>query len=92
MLCQDRLKTNLLRLFAHPENSEWFYVISVFTFEVKIVAEQKQAHIGDNFLVFICIHCPQLFDCPLPCHSSGVTAGRHKIRWIFLLSTISSHL
>jgi len=25
---QDRLETNLLQLFEHPENSEWFSVIS----------------------------------------------------------------
>jgi len=29
MLYQDILKTNLLQLFAHPKNSEWFSVISV---------------------------------------------------------------
>jgi len=40
---QYRLETNLLQLFAHPEKSEWFDVISVIMFEVNIVAEQKQA-------------------------------------------------
>jgi len=25
---QDRLKTNLLQLFAQPENAEWFSIIS----------------------------------------------------------------
>ena len=40
---QDRIETFLLKLCAHPENSEWFSVISVIIFEVKIVAEEKQA-------------------------------------------------
>jgi len=40
---QDRIETDLLKLFAHPENSGWFSVISVIMFEVNIVAEQKQA-------------------------------------------------
>ena len=40
---QDRIETVLLKLCAHPENSEWFSVIYVIVFEVKIVAEQKQA-------------------------------------------------
>jgi len=43
MVHQDRLETNLLQLFAHPETSEWFSMISVFIFEVAIVAERKQA-------------------------------------------------
>jgi len=40
---QDRIETVLLKLCAHPENSEWFSVMSVIVFEVKIVAGQKQA-------------------------------------------------
>jgi len=40
---QDRIETDLLKLCAHPENSEWFTVISVILFKVNIVAEQKQA-------------------------------------------------
>jgi len=43
MVCQYRIKINLLQLFAHPENSEGFSIISVIIFEVKIVARQKQA-------------------------------------------------
>jgi len=39
---QDRLETNLLQLSRHPENSEWFSIISVIIFEVNIVDEQKQ--------------------------------------------------
>jgi len=41
--CQDRFEKNLLELFAHPENTECFSIISVITFEVNIVAEQKKA-------------------------------------------------
>jgi len=36
------IATNLLQLFMHPENSQWFSTIFVI-FEVNIVAEQKQA-------------------------------------------------
>jgi len=42
MVYQYPLKTNLLQLFARPENSEWFSIISVIIFDVNIVAEQKQ--------------------------------------------------
>jgi len=37
MVDQDRLKTNLLQLFAHPESSGWFSIISVIICEVNIV-------------------------------------------------------
>jgi len=40
---QDRIETVLLKLCAHPENSEWFSVISVTVFEIKIVVEYTQA-------------------------------------------------
>jgi len=43
MVYQDRLETNLLQLFAHPKNLEWFSIIFVIIFEVHIVTEQKQA-------------------------------------------------
>jgi len=33
MVYQDRLETNLLQLFTHPENSEWFYIISVVIYD-----------------------------------------------------------
>ena len=39
---QDRPEINLLQLFGHPENSEWFSIIYVILFEVNIVDEQKQ--------------------------------------------------
>jgi len=29
MFYQDVLETNLLQLFVHPENSEWYSIISV---------------------------------------------------------------
>jgi len=36
---------NVLQLFVHTENSEWFSTISVIIFEVNIIAaEQKQAY------------------------------------------------
>jgi len=43
MVYQDRIEAKLLQLFTHPENSEWFSITSDITFEVKIVAEEKQA-------------------------------------------------
>jgi len=42
MVYKDRVETKLLQLFAHPENSEWFSIISYIIFEVIIVAEEKQ--------------------------------------------------
>jgi len=42
MVYQYRLETNLLQLFVHPENSEWFSIISVIIFEINIFFEQKQ--------------------------------------------------
>jgi len=39
---QDRLETNLLKLFTHPENSEWFSIISAIISKVNIADEQKQ--------------------------------------------------
>jgi len=44
MVCHDRIETNLLQLFKHPENSQWFSIIYVIIFEINIVAEQKQAY------------------------------------------------
>jgi len=43
MVYQYRIETNLLQLFAHPENSESFSIISDITFEVNIVAKRKHA-------------------------------------------------
>jgi len=42
MVYQDRLETNLLQLFGHPENSECLPIISIIIFGVNIVDEQKQ--------------------------------------------------
>jgi len=41
MLYQDRLETNLLQLFAQPENSQWFSIFCVIICEGSTVAEQK---------------------------------------------------
>jgi len=49
---QSRIETDLLKLCAHPENSEWFSVISVVICEVEIVAEQKQTWLAMIFLFF----------------------------------------
>jgi len=42
MVYKVRLETNLLRVFAHPENSEGFSIIFAIIFEVNIVAGQKK--------------------------------------------------
>ena len=61
---KDRLETNLLQLFVHPQNSEWFSIISAIIFEVNVVAAQKQASLVTICLFFTSFHCPQLFYCP----------------------------
>jgi len=43
MVYQDRHETNVLQLFAHPENSEGFSIISVIIVKVKFVAEDANA-------------------------------------------------
>jgi len=43
MICQDRLETDLLQLFAHTYSWEWFPIIAVISFEVNIVAEHVNA-------------------------------------------------
>jgi len=43
MVYQVQFQTNLLKLFAHPENSECFFTISGIIFEVNVVPEQRQA-------------------------------------------------
>jgi len=49
MVHQDRLETNLLQLFRHPEISVWFSKISVIIFEVNIIDEQKQTQLVTIF-------------------------------------------
>jgi len=39
---RDRLLTNLLQLFAHSQDSEWFSTIFAIIFEDDIVAEQRK--------------------------------------------------
>jgi len=43
MIYEDRLERNLLQLFAHTRNSEWFSIITVIIFEINIVAEYVNA-------------------------------------------------
>ena len=42
---QDRIGRNLLKICVHPENSDWFSIISFITFDVNIVVEQKQTYL-----------------------------------------------
>jgi len=43
MVYKDRPETNLLQLFVHPQNSQWFSLRYAIIFEVNVVAMQKQA-------------------------------------------------
>jgi len=52
MFFQDQLETNLLQLFVHPQNSEWFSIISGTMFEVNIVAGQKQAQLVTTVVLY----------------------------------------
>ena len=49
MVYQDRLEANLFQLFANPENSERFSIISVFF--INVVGEQKQEQLVRFFVV-----------------------------------------
>jgi len=67
MVDQGLLETNLLQLFAHPESSEWFSIISVIIFEVKIVTEQKEAQLVTIFFVFLYVSIALNFFAAPPC-------------------------
>jgi len=67
---KDLVETNLLQLFAHPEDSKWFSIIFVIIFEISIVTEQKQSQSITIFLSFVSFHCPQLFYC-IPCPTAA---------------------
>ena len=81
MVYHYRLETNLLQLFAHPETSEWYSMISVFIFEVDVIAEQKQAWLVNDFLVFAGFYCTHLLYPPLPCYCSGVPVQKSTLIW-----------
>ena len=75
VICKDRLETNLLQLFAHPRNLEWFSIISAIIFEVNVVAAQKQAYKGWRFAWFLQASIAlNSFTAPLPYRCSGVPA------------------
>jgi len=38
MVYKDRIETNLLQLFAHLQNSQWFSISSAIVFEVNVIA------------------------------------------------------
>ena len=50
MVYQDRLESNSLQLFEHPENSEFCIIFIIF--EVNIVDEQKKNIICNDFFAF----------------------------------------
>jgi len=54
MIYQDGLETIFLQLFAHPEHSEYFSIISVIIFGVNIFLRNKNMDIiGNDFFGFI---------------------------------------
>jgi len=48
---EDRLETNLLQLFAHPENSEWFSIIYAICLGQRCCCA-KTSIIGYDFFFF----------------------------------------
>ena len=66
MVYQDRLEINLLQLFGHPENSEWFSIISVIIFEVKHCWWTETNKIGNDDFVFYVSIALNIFTAPLP--------------------------
>jgi len=48
MVFQDKLETNLLHLFAHSQNSEWFSINFAIIFEEKICCP-KTSTMGNDF-------------------------------------------
>jgi len=79
MFYQDRLETYLLQLFAHPDTSEWFSIISVMNFEVNNGAEQKQALLITIFLFFKVFILLNSFTAPLTHRCPGVPGKEGKI-------------
>jgi len=51
LVYQDRLETNLWQLFAHPQTSQWFSVVSGIIFVVNVISGQKQAYV--SFFCFL---------------------------------------
>jgi len=79
MVYQDRIDTNLLQLFAHPETTEWFSIISGIIFESTSLLNRNKYNWLRFCLFFIRLHCPQLFYCPsLPYCCSVIPGCCHK--------------
>ena len=95
MVYKDWLETNVLQLFAHPENSEWFFFYFCYYCLGQRCSRTETSVIGNDFLIFISFHCPQLFHCPrcrvaVPAslnycpnvhHTFGVGSCSHKQHW-----------
>ena len=61
---QDRLATNLLQLFAHPENSEWYFII-FDTIVRSTLWLNRNKHVGNHFFVFYVSIVLNSFTAPL---------------------------
>ena len=64
MLYQDLLETNLLQLFGHQENSEWFSIVLLWFLWSTLLIKTETNVIGKGF--FLCFHGPKFFTAPLP--------------------------
>jgi len=58
---QGQTEINLLQVLAHPENSEWFSIVSGIFLRSTLLLN-RNTHICKSF-IFISFHCPQLFHC-----------------------------
>jgi len=98
MVFQDQLETNLLQLFAHPQNSEWFSTIFAIIFEAKNFCCSKQVQLVTIF-VFYKFPLPSTLFLP-PCPSAvpaslftrNTKHGFHSWKWSNLAWTFSSRL
>jgi len=52
MVYQDQIEANLLQLFAHPRNSEWFYICLLLFLRSTLLLNRNK-HIGNYFFVFV---------------------------------------
>jgi len=79
MIYQDRLETNLLQLFAHTQNSGWFSIIFVISFEVSIVTIHVNAKRMTIMAIGVLLHWIQANSIELVVRQSyGRPRGRNQ--------------
>ena len=60
LIYQHQFETNLLQLFTHTKNSEWFSIISVICFQVNIVAKHVLSMRKNVYYGYGCVFTPEL--------------------------------